>query len=157
MPATRTCLWFDTQALEAAEYYVSIFPNSKITQVSYWGAESPERDGTPLEVLFDLDGREFSAINGGPEFTFSEAISIQIYCADQAELDHYWHALSAGGKEVQCGWLTDRYGLSWQLVPQRLSELMTDPDPDRVLRAKQAMYTMVKLDIAALEAAADGR
>ncbi|KLO25802.1 3-demethylubiquinone-9 3-methyltransferase [Mycolicibacter heraklionensis] len=157
MPVIRTSLWFDTQALEAAEYYVSIFPNSKVTTVSHWGAENPERDGTPLEVLFDLDGRQFSAINGGPDFTLNEAISIQVYCADQAEVDHYWDALRAGGKEVQCGWLTDRYGLSWQIIPQRLSELMTDPDPQRVLRAKQAMYTMVKLDIAALEAAADGR
>jgi predicted 3-demethylubiquinone-9 3-methyltransferase (glyoxalase superfamily) len=157
MPVTRTSLWFDTQALEAAEYYVSIFPNSKVTAVSYWGAENPERDGTPLEVLFDLDGGQFSAINGGPDFTFDEAISIQIYCADQAEIDHYWDALSDGGTEVQCGWLTDRYGLSWQVIPQRLSELMTDPDRDRVHRVKQAMYTMVKLDIAALEAAAAGR
>ncbi|OBJ34114.1 VOC family protein [Mycolicibacter heraklionensis] len=156
MPVIRTSLWFDTQALEAAEYYVSIFPNSKVTDVSYWGAENPERDGSPLEVLFELDGRLFSAINGGPNFTLDEAISIQVYCADQAEVDHYWNALSAGGKEVQCGWLTDRYGLSWQIIPQRLSQLMTDPDPERVLRAKQAMYTMVKLDIAALEAAAEG-
>lgn len=157
MPVIRTSLWFDTQALEAAEYYVSIFPNSKVTDTSYWGAENPERDGSPLEVLFELHGRPFSAINGGPNFTLDEAISIQVYCADQAEVDHYWDALSAGGKEVQCGWLTDRYGLSWQIIPQRLSELMTDPDPERVLRAKQAMFTMVKLDIAALEAAAEGR
>ncbi|UVO12236.1 VOC family protein [Mycobacterium sp. SVM_VP21] len=157
MPVIRTSLWFDTQALDAAEYYVSIFPNSKVTDVSYWGAENPERDGSPLQVLFELDGRQFSAINGGPNFTLDEAISIQAYCADQAEVDHYWDALSAGGKELQCGWLTDRYGLSWQIIPQRLSELMTDPDPERVLRAKQAMLTMVKLDIAALEAAAEGR
>ncbi|MFL0180437.1 VOC family protein [Mycobacterium sp. SMC-15] len=157
MPVIRTSLWFDTQALEAAEYYVSIFPNSKVTETSYWGAENPERDGSPLEVLFELDGRQFSAINGGPNFTLDEAASIQVYCTDQAEVDRYWDALSAGGKQVQCGWLTDRYGLSWQIIPQRLSELMTDPDPERVLRAKQAMYTMVKLDIAALEAAADGR
>ncbi|MGV0624529.1 VOC family protein [Mycolicibacter minnesotensis] len=156
MPVTCTSLWFDTQALEAAEYYVSIFPNSQITRVSYWGAENSERDGMPLEVLFDLDGRQYSAINGGPEFQLSEAISIQVYCADQAEVDHYWNALSAGGREVQCGWLADRYGLFWQIVPQRLSDLMTDPDPDRVQRTKQAMYAMVKLDIAALEAAADG-
>ncbi|CAJ1500986.1 VOC family protein [[Mycobacterium] holstebronense] len=157
MPVIRTSLWFDTQALEAAEHYVSIFPNSKVTDISYWGAENPERDGSPLEVLFDLDGRQFSAINGGPNFTLDEAISIQVYCVDQAEVDHYWDALSAGGKEVQCGWLTDRYGLSWQIIPQQLPKLMTDPDPERVLRAKQAMYTMVKLDIAALEAAAEAR
>lgn len=157
MPVLRTSLWFDTQALEAAEFYVSIFPNSAITAISYWGPEKPERDGSPLEVLFELDGRLFSAINGGPEFTFDAAVSIQIYCVDQAEVDHYWAALSAGGTEVQCGWLTDRYGLSWQVVPQALVTLMTDPDPERVLRAKQAMFTMVKLDIAALDAAADGR
>ncbi|OBG01760.1 VOC family protein [Mycolicibacter sinensis] len=156
MPAIRTSLWFDTLALDAAEYYVSIFPNSKITDVSYWGAENPERAGSALEVLFELDGRQFSAINGGPNFTFDEAVSLQIYCADQAEVDHYWNALSEGGKEVRCGWLTDRYGLSWQVIPQRMSQLMTDPDPERVQRVKQAMYTMVKLDIAALEAAADG-
>ena len=136
---------------------MSILPNSKVTDISYWGAENPERDGSPLEVLFDLDGRQFSAINGGPNFTLDEAISIQVYCADQAEVDHYWDALSAGGQEVQCGWLTDRYGLSWQIIPQQLSALMTDPDPERVLRAEQAMFTMVKLDIAVLEAAADGR
>lgn len=157
MPVIRTSLWFDTQALDAAEYYVSIFPNSKVTDISYWGAENPERDGSPLEVLFDLDGRQFSAINGGPNFTLDEAISIQVYCADQAEVDHYWAALSAGGKEVQCGWLSDRYGLFWQIVPQRMPVLMTDPDPERVQRVKQAMFTMIKLDIAALEAAADGR
>lgn len=157
MPAIRTSLWFDTQALEAAEFYVSVFPDSKVTDISYWGAENPERDGSPLEVLFELDGRQFSAINGGPNVTFDQAISLQVYCADQAEIDHYWDALRAGGEEVQCGWLTDRYGLSWQIVPQRLAELMTDPDPERVLRTKQAMFTMVKLDIAALEAAADGR
>ncbi|MCV7085420.1 VOC family protein [Mycolicibacter hiberniae] len=157
MPVIRTSLWFDTLALEAAEYYVSIFPNSKITDVSYWGAENSERKGSPLEVLFELDGRQFSAINGGPDFTFDEAVSIQVYCADQAELDRYWDALSAGGRQVQCGWLTDRYGLSWQVIPNQLAALMTDPDPERVLRAKRAMHTMVKLDIAALEAAADGR
>lgn len=157
MPVIRTSLWFDTQALDAAEYYVSIFPNSKVTDISYWGAENPERDGSPLEVLFDLDGRQFSAINGGLNFTLDEAISIQVYCADQAEVDHYWDALSAGGKEVQCGWLSDRYGLFWQIVPQRMPVLMTDPDPERVQRVKQAMFTMIKLDIAALEAAADGR
>lgn len=156
MPVIRTSLWFDTQALDAAEYYVSVFPNSKITEVSRWGAENPERDGSPLEVLFELDGRQFSAINGGPDFTLNEAMSIQIYCADQAEVDYYWNALREGGREVQCGWLADRYGLSWQVIPQRMSQLMTDPDPDRVHRVKQAMYTMVKLDIAALEAAAGG-
>ncbi|MGB3287597.1 VOC family protein [Mycolicibacter algericus] len=156
MPVTRTSLWFDTQALEAAEYYVSIFPDSTVSDISYWGPENPERDGTPLEVLFDLDGRAFSAINGGPDFTFNEAISIQVYCADQAEVDYYWERLGCGGKEVQCGWLTDRYGLSWQVIPQRLSELMTDPDRERVQRVKQAMYAMVKLDIAGLEAAAAG-
>lgn len=154
MPATRVSLWFDTQALEAAEYYVSIFPNSEITHVSHWGAESPERNGIPLEVLFSLDGREFSAINGGPDYMFGPAISIQIYCADQAEVDHYWDALSDGGKEIQCGWLTDRYGLSWQVIPERMPELMTDSDRDRVQRVKQDMFGMVKLDVAALDAAA---
>lgn len=157
MPVIRTSLWFDTQALDAARYYVSVFPNAKITDVSYWGPENPERNGSPLEVLFELDGRQFSAINGGPSFTLDAAVSIQVYCADQAEVDHYWEALGSGGEEVQCGWLTDRYGLSWQVIPQRLVELMTDPDPQRAQRAKQAMLAMVKLDIAALEAAADGR
>ncbi len=156
MPITRLSLWFDTQALEAAEYYVSIFPNSAITAVSYWGPEDPDRDGSPLEVVFDLDGRGFSAINGGPGYTFDQAASIQIYCADQAEVDYYWDALSRGGQEIQCGWLTDRYGLPWQVIPHRLAELMVDPDRDRVQRVKEAMFTMVKLDVAALEAAADG-
>lgn len=155
MPTTRIGLWFDTQALEAAEYYVAIFPNSEISHVSYWGPENPDRQGTPLVVLFTLDGREFSAVNGGPDFPFTEAISIEIECADQTELDYYWNTLSRGGSEVQCGWLKDRYGLSWQVTPRRLGELMTDPDPARVQRVKEAMFAMVKLDVATLEAAAE--
>lgn len=155
MPTTRIGLWFDTHALDAAGYYVSIFPNSEITDVAYWGPENPDREGTPLVVRFTLDGREFSAVNGGPEFPFTEAISIEIECDDQSETDYYWNALAQGGTEIQCGWLKDRYGLAWQVTPRRLGELITDPDPARAQRVKEAMFAMVKLDVAALEAAAD--
>lgn len=158
MPKTIPCLWFDTDAEEAAALYVSVFPNSAITGVTRYGPGGPRPEGLALTVSFTLDGQEYVALNGGPEFTFSEAISFQIPCADQAEVDHYWNALTdSGGKESQCGWLTDRFGLSWQVVPTRLTELVGDPDPERAQRATQAMLTMAKIDIAALERAADGR
>lgn len=156
MPTMSTCLWFDTAGLEAAELYVSVFPDSQILDIAYWGANDPQREGQVLEVRFRLGGRDFVALNGGPGFPFTEAVSIQVDCADQAEIDHYWHALLAGGgQEVECGWLKDRYGLSWQVVPTRLGELMRDPDPARALRATEAMMRMVKIDIAELERAAD--
>jgi predicted 3-demethylubiquinone-9 3-methyltransferase (glyoxalase superfamily) len=155
MPSITPNLWFDTEGKDAADFYVSVFPNSKITYVSHYGEGSRRPAGTVLTVNFELDGKPFTAINGGPEFSFSEAVSFLISCADQSEVDHYWSALSEGGKEGQCGWLKDRYGLSWQVVPQALGGLLGDPDPGRSSRALQAMLQMRKLDVAALRAAAD--
>jgi predicted 3-demethylubiquinone-9 3-methyltransferase (glyoxalase superfamily) len=156
MPRITPNLWFDTQGLEAAEFYVSVFPNSKITNVIYYGEAGPGPAGTVLTVDFVLDGQEYTAINGGPEFTFDEAISLLINCADQDEVDYYWDKLTDGGEEVQCGWLTDRYGLSWQVCPVGMLELLNDPDQGRSQRAMKAMLGMKKLDLAALQAAADG-
>lgn len=156
MPTIAPNLWFDTQAEEAARFYCSVFPNSRIRQVSYYGEAGPGPAGTVLTVDFELDGQPFTAINGGPQFTFSEAISLLINCADQAEVDYYWDAmLAGGGEESMCGWLKDRYGLSWQVVPEGMAEVMADPDPSRAERAMRAMLTMRKLDVAALRAAAD--
>ncbi|GAA1427104.1 VOC family protein [Microlunatus lacustris] len=157
MPAIIPCLWFDGQAEEAARFYVSVFPNSRVLSVN------PAPEGTPgvgpgdtLIVEFELDGARFTGLNGGPQFHFDEAVSFQIDTADQAETDRYWDALVAdGGEESVCGWLRDRYGLSWQVVPHRLTELTTDPDPARASRAIKAMLEMRRIDIAAIEAAAD--
>ncbi|WP_129841023.1 VOC family protein [Streptomyces sp. RFCAC02] len=156
MPRIVTNLWFDTQGEEAARFYVSVFPNSSVTRVTHYTEAGPRPAGTVLTVDFLLDGQPFTALNGGPEFTFNEAVSLLVECADQAEVDHYWSALGEGGEEGPCGWLKDRYGLSWQVVPTRLEELVTDPDPERARRATEAMLAMGKLDIARLEAAADG-
>ncbi|QIQ06178.1 VOC family protein [Streptomyces liangshanensis] len=155
MPRITPNLWFDTQGQEAAEFYVSVFPNSKIRNISYYGEEGPGKAGTVLTVDFVLDGQGYLAINGGPQFTFDEAVSFAIDCADQAEIDYYWDKLSEGGEEGPCGWLKDRYGLSWQVVPAAMAELMADPDQSRAQRAMKAMFGMKKLDIAALRAAAD--
>jgi predicted 3-demethylubiquinone-9 3-methyltransferase (glyoxalase superfamily) len=155
MPSIVPNLWYDDEGLEAAEFYVSIFPNSKITNISYYGEGGPRPAGTVLTVAFDLDGQPFTALNGGPEYRFNEAISLMIDCADQDEVDDYWAKLSEGGEEGSCGWLKDRYGLSWQVVPSGLAELMSDPDPGRAQRAMQAMFTMQKLDLGAMRAAAD--
>jgi predicted 3-demethylubiquinone-9 3-methyltransferase (glyoxalase superfamily) len=155
MPRITPNLWFDTQALEAAEYYVSVFPNSQIDEVTYYGEAGPGPAGTVLTVDFRLDGQDFTAINGGPHFTFDEAISMLINCADQDEVDHYWAALTDGGEESQCGWLKDRYGLSWQVCPVGMAELLNDPDHGRSERAMRAMLAMKKIDLAALRAAAD--
>ncbi|WP_172383179.1 VOC family protein [Streptomyces sp. MNP-20] len=156
MPKITPNLWFDTKALEAAEFYVSVFPNSKVNNVSYYGEAGPRPAGTVLTVDFELDGQAFTALNGGPEFTFDEAVSFVINCADQDEVDHYWSRLTAdGGAESQCGWLKDKYGLSWQVIPAALEELMTDPDAGRAQRAMEAMLKMQKIDVAALRAAAD--
>jgi predicted 3-demethylubiquinone-9 3-methyltransferase (glyoxalase superfamily) len=155
MPPITPNLWFDTQAQEAAEFYVSVFPNSKITNVSYYGEAGPREAGMVLTVDFLLDGQELTAINGGPDFTFDEAISLMINCRDQDEIDYYWTKLSEGGEEGPCGWLKDRYGLSWQVAPEGFGELMNDPDKGRSERAMRAMLGMKKLDIAALQAAAD--
>jgi predicted 3-demethylubiquinone-9 3-methyltransferase (glyoxalase superfamily) len=157
MPTITPNLWFDKDGLEAAEWYCSIFPSSKINHVSRYTEAGPGTPGDVLTVDFELDGQPFTAINGGPQFTFTPAISLLITCEDQAEVDRYWDALLAGGgEEVQCGWLTDRYGLSWQVVPKGFEELMASGDPERIDRAMRAMFTMKKLDLAALEAAATG-
>ncbi|GGV56056.1 VOC family protein [Streptomyces spectabilis] len=156
MPKITPNLWFDTKALEAAEFYVSVFPDSKVNHVSYYGEGGPRPAGTVLTVDFELDGQAYTALNGGPEFTFDEAVSFVIDCADQEEVDHYWSRLTAdGGEESQCGWLKDKYGLSWQVVPAVIGELMTDPDTGRTQRAFAALMEMRKIDVAALLAAAD--
>jgi predicted 3-demethylubiquinone-9 3-methyltransferase (glyoxalase superfamily) len=156
MQKTRPCLWFDTQAEDAAKFYTSVFKNSEITEISRYGEAGPGPAGSVLTVAFTLDGDEYLALNGGPEFTFNEAVSFQINCDTQAEVDHFWNNLSDGGEEGPCGWLKDRFGLSWQVVPTALPRLLSDPDPERANRAMKAMLSMGKLDIAALEKAADG-
>lgn len=155
MPNITPCLWFDNAGEEAANFYVSIFPNSRVSEVAPYGEAGPGTPGTAMTVSFELDGHPFVALNGGPEFTFSEAASFQVDCQDQAEVDHYWDSLSAGGEEGPCGWVKDRFGLSWQIVPVRLSELLSDPDPGRSQRAMKAMLSMKRLDIKALEDAAE--
>jgi predicted 3-demethylubiquinone-9 3-methyltransferase (glyoxalase superfamily) len=157
MPKTVPCLWFDGQAEEAAKLYTSVFPNSTITQVSRYGPDMPGPEGEAMFVSFTLDGQQFGGLNGGPLYQFSEAISFQIMCKDQDEVDHYWERLSDGGEQGPCGWLKDRFGVSWQVVPAEMGELMADPDPARANRAMQAMLGMKKLDLAALRAAADGK
>ena len=147
-------LWLDTEGEEAAELYTSVFPNSKIVEVTRYGSAGPRPEGTVMTVEFELNGQSFVALNGRPEFTFSEAISFQILCRDQDEVDFYWNTLSEGGEEGPCGWLKDRYGLSWQVVPTRLNELLTDPDPERAQRAMAAMLEMRKIDVAEIERAA---
>jgi predicted 3-demethylubiquinone-9 3-methyltransferase (glyoxalase superfamily) len=148
-------LWFDTEAEEAAQLYTSLFPNSRITDVTHYGESGPRDPGLVMTVAFELDGTRFLALNGGPQFRFTEAVSFVVDCADQTEVDRYWDALTAnGGEESACGWLKDRFGLSWQIVPRRLRELMTDPDGDKVQRVVAAMLTMKKLEVAELEAAA---
>jgi predicted 3-demethylubiquinone-9 3-methyltransferase (glyoxalase superfamily) len=155
MSKVNPFLWFDSQAEEAARFYVSLFPNSKITQLTRNTEASPGPTGGVLTVEFELDGRSFVALNGGPTFKLTEAFSLQIDCEDQAEVDRYWAALSAdGGEPGPCGWLKDRFGLSWQVVPRALPRLLADPDRARANRVMAAMMQMGKLDVAALEAAA---
>jgi predicted 3-demethylubiquinone-9 3-methyltransferase (glyoxalase superfamily) len=149
-------LWFDTQAEDAANHYVSIFRNSRIVNVTHYTENAPREAGMVMTVEFELDGQRFVGINGGPEFTFDEAVSFEVSCADQEEIDYFWERLSDGGEEGPCGWVKDRYGLSWQVVPAGMDELFSDSDRQRASRAMQAMLGMRKLDIAALRAAADG-
>lgn len=149
-------LWFDSQAEQAADYYCSVFKNSRILNKAHYPEGGPGPAGQVMTVEFELDGNRFVGINGGPQFTFDEAVSFQITCADQAEVDYYWDTLTDGGEESQCGWLKDRYGLSWQVVPEGMEEVFADPDPQRAQRAMQAMLGMRKVDVAALRAAADG-
>jgi predicted 3-demethylubiquinone-9 3-methyltransferase (glyoxalase superfamily) len=158
MSKITPCLWFDSEAEEAAAFYTSLFPNSKVTEVSRYGDSGMGDPGSVLTVGFELDGDPFVALNGGKmDWAFNESISFQIDCADQAEVDHYWDGLLAGGgEESQCGWLKDRYGVSWQVVPVALVELMKDPDPAVAERVTSAMLKMSKLDVEALRAAAKG-
>jgi predicted 3-demethylubiquinone-9 3-methyltransferase (glyoxalase superfamily) len=151
-----TNLWFDTEAEEAAAFYTSVFENSRIVNVTHYTESGPREAGTVMTVEWELDGQRFVGINGGPQFKFDEAVSFQINCETQDDVDYYWERLSEGGKEGQCGWLNDRFGLSWQVVPTGMEELFGDPDPERAQRAMQAMLGMGKLDIAALRSAADG-
>jgi predicted 3-demethylubiquinone-9 3-methyltransferase (glyoxalase superfamily) len=148
-------LWFDTEAEEAAAFYIAIFENSRIVNVTHYTEAGPRPAGMVMTVEFELEGQRFVGINGGPEFKFDEAVSFQINCETQQDVDYYWERLSTGGKEGPCGWLKDKYGLSWQVVPSGMEELFTDPDPERGKRAMQAMLKMSKLDIAALRRAAD--
>jgi predicted 3-demethylubiquinone-9 3-methyltransferase (glyoxalase superfamily) len=154
MPKPTPFLWFDTQAEEAASHYASIFPNSRITDVARYGETGPGTPGAVMTVAFELDGQQFVALNGGPQYTFTEAVSFVVECGSQEEVDRYWRELSAGGEEGPCGWLKDRFGLSWQIVPKRLLELIADPDRARSQRVMAAMLKMRKIEIAELERAA---
>ena len=156
MPSISPFLWFDDKAEEAAEFYVSVFPNSRILGVSRYGEGAPRPAGTAMSVSFQLDGLELQALNGGPQFQFTEAISFFVKAETQDEIDRLWDRLTDGGEAGRCGWLKDRYGLSWQIVPPVLFELLGDPDPATAGRTMQAMLGMSKLDIAALRAAAEG-
>src|SRR5262245_21940618 len=156
MPRIIPNLWFDNESKEAAEFYVSIFPNSKITNITHYGEAGPRPAGAILTVDFELDGQRFTAINGGPQFTFDEAVSFLIECNDQTEIDYYWDKLTDGGEESMCGWLKDKYGLSWQVVPTGWEEVFNARDQARADRAMKAMLRMRKIDMAAIHAAADG-
>jgi predicted 3-demethylubiquinone-9 3-methyltransferase (glyoxalase superfamily) len=154
MPQTITpYLWFDTQAEEAARFYVSIFKNSEITHITHHGDASPGEAGGTMVVAFRLDGQEFLALNGGPQYTFTEAISFLIPCKDQEEVDYFWDKLTAGGEPGPCGWLKDKYGVSWQVTPTILLDYIRDPDPVKANRVMQTMMKMGKLDLAPLHAA----
>jgi predicted 3-demethylubiquinone-9 3-methyltransferase (glyoxalase superfamily) len=152
-----TFLWFDNNAQEAMEFYTSVFKNSKIGNVTRYGEAGPGANGTVMVGSFELEGQQFTALNGGPRFKFSEAISLVINCETQEEVDYFWEKLSAGGQLQQCGWLKDKFGLSWQVVPTVLDELMRDKDPQKSKRVMEAMLQMVKLDIPRLRAAYEGR
>ncbi len=149
-------LWFDDQAEEAARLYTSLFKNSRILGLSHYGAEAGELSGKVMTVSFELDGQKFTAINGGPQFKFTEAISLYVDCETQQEVDTLWEKLLEGGEEQQCGWLKDKYGLSWQIIPRTLIELMNDPDAEKAQRVMQAMLQMRKIDTAALQLAYAG-
>ena len=154
MPKITPFLWFDTEAEEAATFYVALFPNSKITSVSRYPEGGPRPMGMAMTVSFELDGQAFTALNGGPQYTFDQAVSFVIPTQDQAETDRYYNALKDGGREHACGWVQDKFGLAWQITPNRLMELLSGPDRAKAGRVMGAMMTMKKIDIAALEAAA---
>ncbi|HWF01783.1 MAG TPA: VOC family protein [Caulobacteraceae bacterium] len=156
MPKIHPFLWFDSKAEEAMNFYVSLFPNSKVLTTQRYGAGGPGPEGSVMTADFELDGQRVTALNGGPHYQLSPAFSLVIDCADQAEVDHYWERLLDGGRPAQCGWLTDRFGLSWQVVPRQLYETIGGPDPAGRQRAVQAMMKMVKLDVGELERAYRG-
>lgn len=155
MSALTTCLWFDNQAEDAARFYVDLFTDARLGTVTRYGDAGPGEPGTAMTVEFEIGGQNFVGLNGGPAHTFNEAVSLQIPCADQAEVDRYWEKLSDGGREGRCAWVQDRFGLWWQVVPTELSALLGDPDPARAKRAMEAMFTMSKIDIEAIRRAAD--
>lgn len=150
-------LWFDRRAEEAANFYTSIFKNSKVVSVMRYGDAGPGPRGSPMSATLQLEGQEFIALNGGPHYTFTPAISFFVHCETQAEVDHFWEKLSEGGREVQCGWLQDKFGVSWQIVPTVLGKMLGDKDPAKSKRVMQAMVQMIKLDIQGLQQAYDGR
>jgi predicted 3-demethylubiquinone-9 3-methyltransferase (glyoxalase superfamily) len=154
MQKLTPCLWFDTEGEDAAKFYTSIFPNSRIVETAYYGSAGPRPEGTVMTVEFELDGQRFIALNGGPEFTFSEAISFQVNCEGQEEVDSYWEKLGEGGAHGPCGWLKDTFGVSWQIVPTALPQLLQDSDPGRSQRVMAAMLKMGKIEIDELEKAA---
>jgi predicted 3-demethylubiquinone-9 3-methyltransferase (glyoxalase superfamily) len=156
MQKITPCLWFDTEGEEAARFYTSVFPNSKIVEIARYGSAGPRQEGTVMTVSFELNGQEFVALNGGPDFRFNEAISFQVNCESQEEVDGYWSTLSEGGEEGPCGWLKDKFGVSWQIVPIVLSELLADSDREKSQRVMAAMLKMRKIEIDALERAAVG-
>lgn len=158
MQKIKTFLWYDNDAHEAVELYVSIFKNSRIAKVSYYEEGAPLPEGTPFIIDFELDGQEFTAMNAGPHFQFTEAISLYVDCEDQAEVDYIWEQfLDNGATEQQCGWLKDKYGLSWQIVPKQLAQLMADPDKEKAGRVMDAIMKMIKIDVAELQKAYDGK
>jgi predicted 3-demethylubiquinone-9 3-methyltransferase (glyoxalase superfamily) len=154
MQKITPCLWFDTEGEDAAKFYTSIFPSSKIVEVARYGSAGPRAEGTVMTVAFELDGQPFIALNGGPDFRFNEAISLTVDCENQSEVDRYWDALTDGGEPGPCGWLKDRFGVSWQVVPKILNELIADPDREKSQRVMAAMLEMGKIEIAELEQAA---
>lgn len=149
-----TCLWFDTEGEEAARFYTSLFPNARILEVTHYGSAGPRPEGAVMTVTFELDGRRFVALNGGPEYSFTPAVSFQVMCETQVEIDRYWEALSEGGEPGPCGWLRDRFGLSWQIVPTALPRLLSETDAEASQRVMEAMLEMSKLEIEPLELAA---
>jgi predicted 3-demethylubiquinone-9 3-methyltransferase (glyoxalase superfamily) len=155
MEGITPCLWFDTEGEDAANFYVSLFPNSRVVSVNRYGDAGPRAAGSVMTVDFELDGKPYVALNGGPEFKFNEAVSFQISCADQDEVDHYWDKLGEGGEHGPCGWLKDKFGLSWQVIPQQFLELVSDPDPAKSQAVMSAMLGMRKLVVSELQEAYD--
>lgn len=157
IPKITPCLWFNFNAEEAVDYYMSIFKRSKILEVSHYGDAVPSLKGKVLTMRFEIEGQQLQALNAGPQFPFTEAISLSVDCEDQAEVDDLWARLSAGGSEGRCGWLKDKFGLSWQIVPREMVQMLTDADPDKAARAMQAMMTMNKIDVARVRQAFNGQ